>query len=79
MGFKYDPSTAGSSVRFDPPNPKDKVSFANSQVIGLITRNISQSITFHKRALFSVLLLIPPVHVDINSQHTLIRRCMHTM
>ena len=24
MGFEYDPSTAGSSVRFDPPNPKDK-------------------------------------------------------
>ncbi|KAF6763057.1 hypothetical protein DFP72DRAFT_1030216 [Ephemerocybe angulata] len=23
MGFEYDPSTAGSSVRFDPPNPKD--------------------------------------------------------
>ena len=23
MGFKIDPSTAGSSVRFDPPNPKD--------------------------------------------------------
>ncbi|KAF8578003.1 hypothetical protein K439DRAFT_1621649 [Ramaria rubella] len=23
MGFSYDPSTAGSSVRFDPPDPKD--------------------------------------------------------
>ena len=23
MGFEIDPSTAGSSVRFDPPNPKD--------------------------------------------------------
>jgi len=23
MGFKYDPSTAGSSVRFDPPDPRD--------------------------------------------------------
>ena len=23
MGFKIDPSTAGSSVRFDPPNLKD--------------------------------------------------------
>ncbi|KAK7005784.1 hypothetical protein R3P38DRAFT_3214731 [Favolaschia claudopus] len=23
MGFDYDPSTAGSSVRFDPPDPKD--------------------------------------------------------
>ncbi|KAJ7268689.1 hypothetical protein B0H12DRAFT_61164 [Mycena haematopus] len=23
MGFEYDPSTAGSSVRFDPPDPKD--------------------------------------------------------
>lgn len=26
MGFSYDPSTAGSSVRFDPPSSKDKVS-----------------------------------------------------
>lgn len=24
MGFEIDPSTAGSSVRFDPPNPKDR-------------------------------------------------------
>lgn len=24
MGFHMDPSTAGSSVRFDPPNPKDR-------------------------------------------------------
>jgi len=24
MGFEYDPSTAGSSVRFDPPNKNDK-------------------------------------------------------
>ena len=24
MGFEMDPSTAGSSVRFDPPNPKDR-------------------------------------------------------
>lgn len=23
MGFTYDPSTAGSSVRFDPPDPRD--------------------------------------------------------
>lgn len=26
MGFTYDPSTAGSSVRFDPPDPRDVVS-----------------------------------------------------
>lgn len=25
LGFEYDPSTAGSSVRFDPPNPNDRV------------------------------------------------------
>lgn len=25
MGFTYDPSTAGSSVRFDPPSSKDMV------------------------------------------------------
>ncbi|KAI0093110.1 hypothetical protein BDY19DRAFT_989781 [Irpex rosettiformis] len=24
MGFSYDPSTAGSSVRFDPPDPRDR-------------------------------------------------------
>lgn len=24
MGFTIDPSAAGSSVRFDPPNPKDR-------------------------------------------------------
>jgi len=24
MGFEYDPSTAGSSVRFDPPNKNDR-------------------------------------------------------
>jgi len=27
MGFEYDPSTAGSSVRFDPPDKRDPVSF----------------------------------------------------
>lgn len=26
MGFTIDRSTAGSSIRFDPPNPKDEVS-----------------------------------------------------
>ena len=26
MGFTYDPSTAGSSVRFDPPSKNDGVS-----------------------------------------------------
>ncbi len=26
MGFTYDPSTAGSSVRFDPPDSRDPVS-----------------------------------------------------
>lgn len=25
MGFNYNPSTAGSSVRFNPPDPRDKV------------------------------------------------------
>jgi len=50
MGFKYDPSTAGSSVRFDPPNPGDRVSYTNSQVTGLIKWSVSQSITIHKRA-----------------------------
>ncbi len=26
MGFTYIPNTAGSRVRFDPPNPRDRVS-----------------------------------------------------
>lgn len=26
LGFSCDPSTAGSSVRFDPPDPRDPVS-----------------------------------------------------
>ena len=30
-GFRCDPSTAGSSVRFDPPNPMDRVSVSNSK------------------------------------------------
>lgn len=25
MGFEYHPDTAGSSVRFDPPDPRDEV------------------------------------------------------
>ena len=29
MGFEYDPSTAGSSVRFDPPDKRDLVRLAN--------------------------------------------------
>lgn len=40
MGFKYDPSTAGSSVRFDPPNPEDRVRSTISQCNELITRGI---------------------------------------
>jgi hypothetical protein len=30
MGFEYDPSTAGSSVRFDPPDRNDVVSATSS-------------------------------------------------
>ena len=36
MGFTYDPSTAGSSVRFDPPNREDPVS-------SLLVRNRARS------------------------------------
>ena len=32
MGFSYDPSTAGSSVRFDPPDKRDKVCFYSHPV-----------------------------------------------
>lgn len=33
MGFSYDPSTAGSSVRFDPPDPRDPVSSISLRLI----------------------------------------------
>lgn len=37
MGFQYDPSTAGSSVRFDPPDPKDEVRFYLWLVLSVLT------------------------------------------
>lgn len=52
MGFEFDPSTAGSSVRFDPPNPKDKVCstlFCSELKPVLNSFLIMQPITFHKR------------------------------
>ena len=51
MGFEYDPSTAGSSVRFDPPNKNDRVSIFFKWVFMRLTVSnyVSQSITFHKR------------------------------
>ena len=53
MGFKIDPSTAGSSVRFDPHNPKDHVrihisSSPTSENYSDLSVHI-QPITFHKR------------------------------
>ena len=53
MGFTVNPSTAGSSVRFDPPNPKDRVRIHTP--LWPINENHSdlslhiQPITFHKR------------------------------
>lgn len=41
MGFTYVPSTAGSSVRFDPPDPKDPVS--NLHVLCDVSDHISRS------------------------------------
>lgn len=38
MGFKYDPSTAGSSVRFDPPNKNEKVSI--HWVLGFVSTGL---------------------------------------
>lgn len=32
MGFTYEPGTAGSSVRFDPPHPGDPVSTHSNYV-----------------------------------------------
>jgi hypothetical protein len=50
MGFEYDPSTAGSSVRFDPPNKNDKVNTILLTENGLILLTMNgQPITFHKR------------------------------
>lgn len=40
MGFEYDPSTAGSSVRFDPPNKNDKVSV--HWVLGFVSAGLSK-------------------------------------
>ncbi|KAJ3984757.1 hypothetical protein F5890DRAFT_1474338 [Lentinula detonsa] len=39
LGFKYDPSTAGSSVRFDPPDPRDRsISFHKPHPDSTISR-----------------------------------------
>lgn len=48
MGFEYDPTTAGSSVRFDPPNPRDPVS-VYCPICSVFADVLLQSITFHKR------------------------------
>lgn len=37
LGFDYDPSTAGSSVRFDPPNKADPVSRIQSNRVSPLT------------------------------------------
>lgn len=38
VGFKYVPSTAGSSVRFDPPDPRDMVSSPFMGELSILTR-----------------------------------------
>ena len=58
MGFEYDPSTAGSSVRFDPPNKNEKVSvhcsrfyihkaYVSTVISQLRSINVSQLNTLH--------------------------------
>lgn len=49
MGFSYDPSTAGSSVRFDPPHEGDRVCYPVYQEFDHDAELLTQSITFHKR------------------------------
>jgi hypothetical protein len=49
MGFSYDPSTAGSSVRFDPPHDGDRVCYSVYQKSYDDAELPTQSITFHKR------------------------------
>lgn len=39
LGFTYHPGTAGSSVRFDPPNPKDRVSVLLWLLYGSVLMN----------------------------------------
>ena len=53
MGFTYDPSTAGSSVRFDPPDPRDAVSVVLYATAILLMLPVAvKPITFHRRELF---------------------------
>ena len=64
MGFRYDPSTAGSSVRFDPPDARDPVSRTislRSEDSKLIFITSLQPITFHKRTQSN---LVPPSHLN---------------
>ena len=73
MGFKYDPSTAGSSVRFDPPHPGDRVRSTISRCIALITWSIhSPSLFISVRSSGDSI-----VHILKNLQRTLIRRYTH--
>ena len=48
MGFEYDPTSAGSAVRFDPPNPRDPVS-VDWTICSVFADVLLQSITFYKR------------------------------
>lgn len=47
MGFSYDPSTAGSSVRFDPRDPRDSVSFQNLLYVATVSSDLSVSVAYH--------------------------------
>lgn len=54
MGFEYDPSTAGSSVRFDPPDPRDPVShyasisgsYRHSNLSGFAAHHLPQAFVY---------------------------------
>lgn len=50
MGFSVDSSTAGSSVRFDPPDSRDHVSLPQHCAFAhWLTTTFVQPITFHRR------------------------------
>ena len=70
LGFDYDPSTAGSSVRFDPPNPNDRVSTWDDGLYHILiciysVDNVPQtSVTTSIRLISSLILLILAAHPD---------------
>lgn len=63
MGFEYDPSTAGSSVRFDPPDKRDKASRLSFLYLCVLKELKPISVHKRKKCLVSLALslLISPI------------------